>query len=177
VTVDCECREALYCSKLCLDRDAEGEHKYKCRRFQEKNFEFNFNHDSLSGRVGLDNLGNSCYMNASIQCLSNSLAFTNFIVNDNVGILINKDNPLGHKGKIANAYLNTLKNLWCGSKKSFRAEYLKKSIGETNQLFAGTNQHDAQEFLLVLLDALHEDMNRSRNREQKKNLPELKGDD
>lgn len=34
ITFPCECKEAQYCSKLCLERDAKGDHKYKCRRFQ-----------------------------------------------------------------------------------------------------------------------------------------------
>lgn len=158
-TFECRCQEALYCSKICLERDAKSDHLYNCRVFQSENLVLNFDSQSLRGKVGLANLGNTCYMNASLQCMSNSFALTKFFCSNNIEAAINPQNPIGHRGRLINSYLHTLKNLWCGNKDSFRAEYLKKLIGEANQMFAGTNQHDAQEFLLTLLDALHEEMN------------------
>ena len=37
---------------------------------------------------------------------------------------------------------------------------LKRVVGRFNQMFNGYNQHDAQEFLSVFMDGLHEDLNR-----------------
>jgi len=35
----------------------------------------------------------------------------------------------------------------------------KSTVGKHHQMFRGNMQHDAQEFLLSLLDSMHEDLN------------------
>ena len=36
----------------------------------------------------------------------------------------------------------------------------KRALGQKNSMFQGAEQHDSQEFISTLLDALHEDCNR-----------------
>ena len=36
----------------------------------------------------------------------------------------------------------------------------KFAVGKTKEMFMGYQQHDSQEFLLFVLDTLHEDLNR-----------------
>ena len=52
----------------------------------------------------------------------------------------------------------------CGThsweKTVFSPDALKKAIGKKNELFKGTQQNDTNEFLQFLLDQLHEDLNR-----------------
>ena len=38
--------------------------------------------DSLKGIVGIQNLGNTCYMSSAIQCLSNIYEFSSYFLNN-----------------------------------------------------------------------------------------------
>lgn len=53
-----------------------------------------------------------------------------------------------------------LQNLWFGTESSFSPTKLKKAIGKFQPMFSGYNQHDSSELINYLLDGLHEDLNR-----------------
>lgn len=78
---------------------------------------------------------------------------------------INVDNPLGHGGEVARAYAQFLKQMWIGKQSSFSPLRLKVLTGEKiTSMFMGHNQHDAQEFMSFFLDAVHEDLNKNKDR-------------
>lgn len=110
------------------------------------------------GLCGLSNLGNTCYMNSAIQCLSNTQVLNEYFVKDLYKSHINKINPLGTKGKLATIYASTVKKMWSGVSYVSPVE-LKYIIGSFATQFNGYRQHDAQELLAFLLDGLHEDLN------------------
>lgn len=116
--------------------------------------------DNGSGKVGLMNLGNTCFMNSSLQCLSNTEPMTDYFLGYDYRSEINADNILGTKGALVRCYAELTKHLWLGKSKSYCPEEFKSSIGRFAPQFEGYEQQDAQELLAYLLDGIHEDLNR-----------------
>jgi len=113
------------------------------------------------GMIGLNNLGNTCFMNSALQCLSHAIPLTRYFLSNQFRKDLNKSNPLGTGGKLAVAYDVVMKELWMNDKvAAISPTSLKRAIALFAPRFAGCLQHDAQEFLAYLLDGLHEDLNR-----------------
>ncbi|KAG1137467.1 hypothetical protein G6F37_011794 [Rhizopus arrhizus] len=112
------------------------------------------------GLHGLKNLGNTCYMNSAIQCLSNTPLLTQWFLKDIYKKDINRSNPLGLQGELAGAYAELVKSIWSTNNMTISPFAFKKIFEKFNSHFSGYEQQDSQEFLGFLLDGLHEDMNR-----------------
>ena len=157
----CNCKETGFCSAYCQERGRTLYHSHYCKG------SFNVEQDSLvmssssrRGLTGLQNLGNTCFMNTSLQCLSNCRELTNYFIEDFYQEHINIDNPIGTKGVVAKAYSNLLKNLWYGLSSVYSPWNFKTAVERFQSMFIGYQQHDTQEFLNYLLDGLHEDLNK-----------------
>eukprot|EP01133_Synstelium_polycarpum_P011425 gene11425-13317_t len=108
---------------------------------------------------GLSNLGNTCFMNTSIQCLAHTVPFVEYFLSGRYVADINKVNPLGMKGQIADNYGKLMRDMWSGAT-CVVPKHLKWIIGKYAPQFSGISQQDSQELLSFLLDGLHEDLNK-----------------
>ncbi|KAL8573322.1 hypothetical protein ACOMHN_032784 [Nucella lapillus] len=115
---------------------------------------------TTKGATGLNNLGNTCFMNAALQCVSNTWPLTQYFAGGLHLFELNRDNPIGMKGHIAQRYGELIKDLWSGTSKAVAPLKIRWTIGKYAPRFNGFQQHDSQEFLSFLLDGLHEDLNR-----------------
>lgn len=113
-----------------------------------------------TGLTGLDNLGNTCYLNSIVQCLANTRPLRDYFLVNKYEDDINTENPLGTGGKLAVSFAHVMGNLWSGKERSLSPYKLKGIVGEKVCQFKGFMQQDAQEFMAFLLDGLHEDLNR-----------------
>uniref|UniRef100_H2L602 Ubiquitin carboxyl-terminal hydrolase n=1 Tax=Oryzias latipes TaxID=8090 RepID=H2L602_ORYLA len=112
------------------------------------------------GLCGLSNLGNTCFMNSALQCLSNAPPLTEYFLDDQYEAEINRENPLGMRGEIAEAYADLVKQMWLSRSSYVAPRTFKTQVGRFAPQFSGYQQQDSQELLAFLLDGLHEDLNR-----------------
>uniref|UniRef100_A0A8C5AV89 ubiquitinyl hydrolase 1 n=1 Tax=Gadus morhua TaxID=8049 RepID=A0A8C5AV89_GADMO len=112
------------------------------------------------GATGLSNLGNTCFMNSSIQCVSNTKPLTDYFISGRHLYELNRTNPIGMRGHMAKCYGDLAMELWSGTQKNVAPLKLRWTIAKYAPRFNGFQQQDSQELLAFLLDGLHEDLNR-----------------
>ncbi|XP_043914565.1 ubiquitin carboxyl-terminal hydrolase 20 isoform X2 [Protopterus annectens] len=105
------------------------------------------------GLTGIKNIGNSCYMNAALQALSNCPPLTQFFLE--CGGLVRTDK----KPALCKSYQKLVNDLWHKKRPSYVAPTsLFHGIKLVNPMFRGYAQQDTQEFLRCLMDQLHEEL-------------------
>ena len=123
------------------------QHEFKLKLYSNKNF----------ATVGLDNIGNNCYLNSVLQILKNIPKFTYNILNFDD----NSDN-----------FLLSLKHLMiniCNSNNSsFSPRDFKLLLGKENSRFSGDNQNDSTIFYISLLNIIHKKINKAKKENYKK---------
>ena len=164
------CHMTFYCSKRCAESISSISHlklhKY-LDEFIKKKFDINefikleldqskYN-DSL---VGLNNLGNTCFINSSLQSLFNTYDLSKYFLSNYFKEEINKKNTQGYQGIFAESYAKLLLEVKTTIKSAINPIDFVRTFFLNNNSINIRGQQDAQEFLSILLDCLHEDLNR-----------------
>ncbi|KAM7002009.1 ubiquitin carboxyl-terminal hydrolase 43 [Passerculus sandwichensis] len=100
------------------------------------------------GAQGLRNHGNTCFMNAVVQCLSNTAPLAERLA-------------LGRfraRGEVTHRLAALVRALWTREYTPQLSAEFKNIVSKHSSQFRGNAQHDALEFLLWLLDRMHEDL-------------------
>lgn len=112
------------------------------------------------GLCGLWNIGNTCFMNSIIQCLSHTRELTNFLRQQST-----TERGTSKDHKILAEYTKLIKDMWSGTCRSVNPSELKYAFSSKHRMYSGSAQQDAQEFLRFFIDSLHCGLNESVKRE------------
>ena len=146
-------------SKLSLEGGKEPLSMYTRRVINTSKIKDFLKEDSSHGLCGGRNLGNTCFMNSSIACLSNCTELTYYFLSGDYKKDINKENNLGMGGDLANSWGNILNQYWVESTRVGNPADFKRTIGNKVKMFRGFGQQDSNEFMNFVLDYLNEDLN------------------
>ena len=109
--------------------------------------------------VGLDNIGATCYMNATLQCLSNTYKLTNYFLKTY------KFNEEDNNKLMSNEYYKVIVKLWDRelNNKSYSPYSFKNVLSKENPLFAGIQANDSKDLINFLLERFHKELNNINN--------------
>eukprot|EP00842_Homolaphlyctis_polyrhiza_P006455 jgi/Hompol1/6810/HPOL_005103-RA len=124
------------------------------------------------GIAGLKNIGNTCFLNSVVQCLSATVPFARFFLDGSYRRFINRNNPMSSKGRMAESFAQLIQAIWKSQDTVVVPSEFKETVNDLHPSFAGNEQHDSQEFLAALLDSLHEDFNIARQGPDPKPKPQ-----
>uniref|UniRef100_A0A672J0V7 Ubiquitin carboxyl-terminal hydrolase n=1 Tax=Salarias fasciatus TaxID=181472 RepID=A0A672J0V7_SALFA len=123
--------------------------------------------------TGLRNLGNTCFMNAILQSLSNIEQFSCYF-KELPAVALRSGKTAGRRMyhtrsqgdttvSLVEEFRKTLCSLWQGNQTAFSPDSLFYAIWKIMPSFRGYQQQDAHEFMRYLLDHLHRELQHGRN--------------
>ncbi|XP_065343241.1 ubiquitin carboxyl-terminal hydrolase 8 [Cloeon dipterum] len=117
------------------------------------------------GLTGLKNLGNSCYMNSIVQCISNTNELRNYFCEGSYRDDVNTNTKT--RGQIVEELALVVRALWANEYRTIACRDFKRAAGSYHVDFGGVRQQDSHEFLTLLMDWLHNDLNKKHHIKQR----------
>ncbi|EAR97338.1 ubiquitin carboxyl-terminal hydrolase (macronuclear) [Tetrahymena thermophila SB210] len=152
LSVRCVCKQVAYCSQNCKYKDQDF-HSHTCdvAADSESDEEMNSLPLEISGKAGLKNIGNTCYLAAALQNIYITSEFSQKFTMNEINSTPNK------KCKLLQKFSKLLKEMTMLNEESIEPWSFKTQLGQINQMFSGNYQHDAAEFITCLFDAINEE--------------------
>jgi len=139
------------------------------------------NPSKVPGVIGIRNHGNTCFINSILQCLSYTDILAEYFVLDQYKNDLKRRRRISAftrssgtgRGELTEQFATLLKSLWSLQYDPEISDKFKSLVDKYGSQYKGGSQHDAQEFLLWLLDRVHEELNTATKKKYKrlKDLP------
>lgn len=102
-----------------------------------------------TGLCGLRNIGNTCFMNSVLQCLSHTRKLADYLRSSSDTRSATKDQRIFYE------FAKLIREMWVPRQRSVTPGELKSAVSSKHRMYSGSAQQDAQEFLRFFLDSLH----------------------
>ena len=133
--------------------------------------------------IGLQNIGATCYMNATLQCFCQIEDLVNYFkYKPYINEVISKYKKKGElclttsfKYLVENLwpsvydYINNKFNHQNSNNKYFAPYKFKETISKMNPLFAGVQANDSKDLVSFIIPTLHEELNKAKNNPESNN--------
>jgi hypothetical protein len=122
----------------------------------------NFNLVNIPSYRGLENVGATCYMNATLQCLANIKPITDYLLNKKNYKFLYDNGILCH---MTLQYTQVLLGLFCNESNDryYSPKDFKDEIGEINPLFKGVQANDSKDLIIFLLEIMNNELTKIHN--------------
>ena len=108
--------------------------------------------------TGLVNLGNTCYLNSTLQCLYHIPNIAQSLASKEFERFVNERGETG--GLVSRGFAKILNTIQSCFQSSVSPTEFRQVVGRFKSDFAGNVQQDAHEFLTKLLEWIHNETNR-----------------